>query len=53
MWRTNVTGFSLQSTTNLLSPVWIPVSQTPIVFNGRNTVTNPISGTQQFYRLSQ
>jgi hypothetical protein len=24
-----------------------------VVVNGQNTVTNPISGTQQFFRLSQ
>jgi uncharacterized repeat protein (TIGR03803 family) len=48
------TGFILQSTTNLVSPVvWNTVSPAPVVVNGNNTVTNPISGTQQFYRLSQ
>jgi hypothetical protein len=41
-----VTGFTLQSTTNLAAPVWIAVS-------GQNTVTNPIAGTQMFYWLSQ
>jgi len=39
-------GFVLQSTTNLVSPVWITVP-------GQNTVTNPISGIRKFYRLSQ
>jgi len=58
-WPTNVDGFSyagftLQSTTNLVSPaVWTTVSSPPVVVNGQNTVTNPISGTQQFYQLSQ
>lgn len=52
-WQTNFTGFSLQSTTNLSSPAWIPVSVAPVVVDGQNTVTNPISGTQQFFRLSQ
>jgi uncharacterized repeat protein (TIGR03803 family) len=46
-WTTNATGFNLQSTTNLVSQaVWTTVS-------GQNAVTNPISGTQKFYRLSQ
>ena len=46
-WPTNVTGFTLQSTTNLASPaVWTTVS-------GQNPVTNPITGAQKFYRLSQ
>lgn len=53
-WSTNITGFTLQSTTNLASPsFWNTVSPGPTVVNGQNTVTNPISGTQQFYRLSQ
>jgi uncharacterized repeat protein (TIGR03803 family) len=53
-WPTNAAGFTLQSTTNLVSPaVWTTVSPGPVVVNGQDTVTNPISGTQQFYRLSQ
>jgi uncharacterized repeat protein (TIGR03803 family) len=53
-WPTNVLGFNLQSTTNLVSPaVWAVVSPDPVVVNGQYTVTNPIVGTQQFYRLSQ
>jgi uncharacterized repeat protein (TIGR03803 family) len=39
-------GFVLQSATNLVSPDWTTIS-------GQNTVTNPIAGTQMFYRLSQ
>jgi hypothetical protein len=43
-----------QSTTNLGSPaVWTTNSLVPVVVNGQNTVTNPISGTQQFFRLIQ
>lgn len=53
-WPTNATGFTLQATTNLGSTaVWTPVSQTPVLVNGQNTLTNPISGAQQFYRLAQ
>jgi uncharacterized repeat protein (TIGR03803 family) len=44
-WPTNTTGYTLQSTTNLGSPaLWTPVE-------GQNPVTNPISGSQQFFRL--
>ena len=51
-WLTNATGFTLQSTTNLASSaIWSPVPATPVIVDGQNTVTNPISGTQQFYRL--
>ena len=58
-WPTNDAGFSysgytLQSTTNLVSPaVWAPVVPGPVVVNGQLTVTNPLSGAQQFYRLTQ
>ena len=58
-WPTNVAGFSytgytLQSATNLDSPeVWTTNSPAPVVVNGQNNVTNPISGTQMFFRLSQ
>jgi len=51
-WPTNVTGVVLQSTTNLVSPVWTTVSTVPVVINGENIVTNPISGLQQFFRLN-
>src|ERR1039458_4451294 len=55
-WPTNATGFpfTLQATTNLVSQaVWTTVSPASAVVGGQNTVTNPISGTQRFYRLSQ
>jgi uncharacterized repeat protein (TIGR03803 family) len=53
-WPTNANGFTLQSTTNLgSSAVWTTNSPAPVVVNGQYAVTNPISGAQQFYRLSQ
>jgi hypothetical protein len=53
-WPANATGFTLQSTTNLVSPVvWTTNSLVPIVVNGQNTVSNSISGAQKFYRLIQ
>jgi uncharacterized repeat protein (TIGR03803 family) len=53
-WPTNFAGFTLQSTTNLVAPiVWSTNSPAPTIVNGQNSVTNPISGTQNFYRLSQ
>jgi uncharacterized repeat protein (TIGR03803 family) len=44
-----------QGTKNLSSPVvWSPICPAPgIDANGQCVVTNSISGTQQFYRLSQ
>ena len=57
-WPTHYAGFSysgytLESTTDLISPVWGTNSPAPVVVSGQNTVTNPGSGTQQFFRLSQ
>ena len=58
-WPTNYAGFDytgyiLHSTTNLgSSAVWSTNSAAPVVVNGQNTVTNPITGTEKFYRLSQ
>lgn len=52
-WLTNAIGYTLQSTTNLVSPVWTTNFPVPVVVNGQYTVTNPISGTRQFFRLSQ
>jgi len=53
-WPTNAAGFTLQSTANLVSPaVWSTNSPAPVVVNGQNTVTNPASSPQKFYRLSK
>jgi hypothetical protein len=53
-WPTNAVGFTLQSTTNLVSPVvWSTNSPVPVVIYGQNTVTNPIAAPRQFYRLVQ
>jgi uncharacterized repeat protein (TIGR03803 family) len=52
-WPTNFTGFTLQSTTNLGSSLWTTNFPAPVVVNGQSTVTNPIAGTRQFFRLSQ
>ena len=52
-WPTNATGYTLQSTTNLVSPaVWTTNSPAPVVVNTNNVVTNTISGSQQFFRLA-
>jgi hypothetical protein len=50
-WTTNTPGFHLESTTSLRVPVWNPVLPDPVVVNNQNVVTNPIVGSQQYYRL--
>ena len=47
-------ALTLQSSSNLgPTAVWASNSPGPVVVNGQNTVTNPITGTQMFFRLSQ
>jgi uncharacterized repeat protein (TIGR03803 family) len=53
-WPTNRfdhAEYRLQSTTNLALPLWATNLPAPVVVNGLNTVTNPISGKQRFFRL--
>jgi uncharacterized repeat protein (TIGR03803 family) len=45
-------GFVLESTTNL-SGAWTTTLPAPVVVNAQYTVTNPIAGSEQFFRLSQ
>jgi uncharacterized repeat protein (TIGR03803 family) len=52
-WPANFTGFTVQSTTNLVSPVWTTNLPPPVIVSGQNVVSNPVSRTQQFFRLSQ
>jgi hypothetical protein len=53
-WPASAIDFTLNSTASLLPPaVWTAVSPGPVVVDGQNIVTNVISETQQFYRLSQ
>jgi len=51
-WPTNATGYTLQFTGNLTSSVWGTNLPAPVVLNTTNVVTNGISGTARFYRLS-
>jgi hypothetical protein len=53
-WPTNVPGFSLASTLNLATGPWVTNGlPAPAVVNGQNVVTNPIAGSQEFFRLQQ
>jgi len=54
-WTTNVPGFTLASSPSLgAGAAWntnnLPA---PVVINQQNVVTNPVAGTQKFYRLQQ
>ena len=44
--------FNLQSNTNLSTTNWTTAAPAPVISGGNLVVTNPISGTQRFYRLA-
>jgi len=47
-----VTGFTLEFSTNLTSPVWNSNLPAPVIVNTNKVVTNGILGLQRFFRLS-
>jgi hypothetical protein len=50
-WSTNLTGFELQSATNL--PAWASVPLAPAVCGTNYVVTNAIAGGSSFFRLKK
>ena len=53
-WSTAASNYTLQSSTQLgTGASWGTASPLPVVVNGLETVTNGISASTKFYRLSQ
>jgi uncharacterized repeat protein (TIGR03803 family) len=52
-WRTNYTGFTLQSAGDPISTNWFDYATTPTIKGGQFFVTNPISGPARFFRLKK
>jgi pimeloyl-ACP methyl ester carboxylesterase len=53
-WPTSATGYSLETTTNLADPnSWMTLTNVPAIVNLQNAVTNPVVGSQGYYRLIQ
>ncbi|HEY1718802.1 MAG TPA: hypothetical protein VGH42_11000, partial [Verrucomicrobiae bacterium] len=53
-WPLSAQNFNLQTTTNLADPnSWSTLTNVPAIVNLQNTVTNPITANQGFYRLIQ
>jgi hypothetical protein len=53
-WPLSAAGYTLQCTTNLADTnSWATLTNVQAIVNLQNTVTNPISGGSQFYRLKQ
>jgi subtilisin-like proprotein convertase family protein len=50
-WPNHADGFNLESTTNLISPIWLPVTNQPVSFGGNYVITNSLSVPRSFYRL--
>jgi hypothetical protein len=53
-WPMSAQNCSLQTTTNLGDPnSWATLTNVPVIVNFQNAITNPMSGSQGFYRLMQ
>jgi hypothetical protein len=50
-WPDHAAGFKLESTTNLTSGVWLPVTNQPVSSGGNFIVTNALTLPRNFYRL--
>jgi autotransporter-associated beta strand protein len=50
-WPNHANGFTLESTTNLISPFWLPVTNQPMSSSGNFIITNALTIPQSFYRL--
>ncbi len=52
-WPASQTGYRLQSATSLLpSPDWTDVAEMPAMFQAQYVVSNEVSGTSKYYRLT-
>ena len=52
-WPASVSGFILQSSTNLATASWQDVPEPVVDVNGEHTVTVPAAGTATFFRLKK
>lgn len=53
-WLDYATGYTVQSATNLNSPIgWVDLTNAPVVVDGRFVVTDAVSGDAKFYRLKK
>jgi uncharacterized repeat protein (TIGR03803 family) len=53
-WPSGFSGYNLEFATNLVPPtIWNTNLPAPVILSGFNTVTNIISTSPKFYRLSQ
>ena len=50
-WPTSGPPYVLECATNLITPVWQPVTNGLGQSGGQNSVTNPGSGSLRFFRL--
>ncbi len=50
-WPYNAVGFTLESSSNLSTTNWTPVTNAVEISSGQNTITNPAATGTRFYRL--
>jgi phosphodiesterase/alkaline phosphatase D-like protein len=52
-WPTNATGFTLQSLSDPRTLAWTNATPSPVIVNGKFTVTNSMAGKLMLYRLKK
>jgi hypothetical protein len=52
-WPSSLTNYRLESTDSLTVTNWTPVTNSPALVNGRNTVILEPNGAQKFFRLER
>jgi hypothetical protein len=50
-WPAAPEGFVLEMTDDFISGSWTPAPGSPTVYNGWNSQTVPLNGSNQFFRL--
>ena len=53
LWPIDLSGFTLESATNVPASSWTSNPALPAIVSGQFAVTNAISGGQKFYRLKK
>jgi uncharacterized protein YlzI (FlbEa/FlbD family) len=52
-WPSSLSGYAAESTTNLVSPNWQTITNTPVLVASNNTITNIWTDQTRFFRLRQ
>ena len=50
-WPAAISGFTLQQNSKLNTTNWVNLTNQPVIVNGQNQITLPLTRTNEFYRL--